>query len=70
MKIPGPIAIGAIEILSGALVWVLPFDEAKPVGGAMILDGIRRILSCLEETVEEKLQEASGANLKITNSKG
>lgn len=48
-EIPGSVALGGVEILSGALVWILPFPGTKQLGGIMIADGVRRTFNGLEE---------------------
>jgi hypothetical protein len=55
-EIPGSVVIGGIEILSGALVWILPFPGTKQIGGIMIADGVRRTFNGLEEIDEENKQ--------------
>ena len=48
-EIPGSTILGGVEVLSGALVWILPFPGAKQLGGIMIADGVRRAFNGLEE---------------------
>jgi hypothetical protein len=52
-EIPGSIVLGGVEILGGALVWILPFPAAKQIGSIMIADGIRRTFNGLEEMDRE-----------------
>lgn len=51
-EIPGSMIIGGVEILGGALVWILPIPGSKVVGGAMMSDGVRRTFNGLEELDE------------------
>ncbi len=57
-EVPGSMIIGGVEILSGALLWILPFPGAKQIGFLIISDGIRRTFNGLEE-VEKENQENS-----------
>ena len=52
-EIPGSVVLGGVEILGGALVWILPFPGTKQLAGIMIADGIRRTFNGLEEVDEE-----------------
>lgn len=52
-EVPGSIVLGGVEILGGALVWILPFPTAKQLGSIMIADGIRRTFNGLEEIDKE-----------------
>lgn len=52
-EIPGSVVLGGVEILGGALVWILPFPGTKQLGSIMIADGIRRTFNGLEEIDEE-----------------
>lgn len=60
VEIPGSMILGAVEILGGALVWIIPFPAAKVAGGAMIGDGIRRTFNGLEELDKENKQQPNG----------
>lgn len=57
-EIPGSMIIGGVEILSGALLWILPFPGAKQIAMLIISDGIRRTFNGLEE-VEKENKESS-----------
>jgi len=48
-KIPDSAVIEGLEILVGALVWILPIPGTKQLGGFMIGDGIRRVFDSVEE---------------------
>jgi len=50
---PGSVVLGGVEILGGALIWILPFPGTKQLGGIMVADGIRRTFNGLEEINEE-----------------
>ena len=50
---PGKVVLGGIEILSGALVWVLPVAGSKQLGGLIIADGMRRTFDGLADLDEE-----------------
>lgn len=52
-EVPGSMILGGVEILSGALIWILPFPGAKQFGGIMVADGVRRTFNGLEEKDEE-----------------
>ena len=47
--IPGSVVIGGIEILVGALVWIIPAPGTKQLGAVLVGDGIRRTFNGLEE---------------------
>ena len=48
-ELPGSMILGGVEILSGALLWILPFPGAKQAAGLLLGDGIRRTFNGLEE---------------------
>ncbi len=56
-EIPGSMVLGGVEILGGALIWILPFPGAKQLGGIMIGDGIRRTFNGLEEMDKDNKKE-------------
>ena len=45
--------LGGLEMLSGALVWILPFPGAKQLGVFMVGDGLQRTFNGLEELDKE-----------------
>ncbi|MEX0961501.1 MAG: hypothetical protein WDZ28_01425 [Simkaniaceae bacterium] len=55
-EIPGSMVVGGVEILGGALVWILPFPGTKQLASFMIGDGIRRTFDGLEKMDEENKQ--------------
>lgn len=58
-EIPGSMTLGGVEILTGALIWILPFPAAKQLGGIMIGDGVRRTFNGIEEIDENKKKSLS-----------
>ncbi len=52
-EVPGSLILGGVEVVGGALVWILPIPGAKQLGGIMIGDGLRRTFNGLEELDEE-----------------
>ena len=41
--------IGGVEILVGALIWIIPAPGTKQLGAILVGDGIRRTFNGLEE---------------------
>ena len=61
----GSVVIGGVEVLGGALVWVLLASGIKQLGGVMIADGIRRTfdgLTTMDEENKKKQQSESQAS--------
>ena len=61
-EVHGSVVIGGVEVLGGALVWILPVPGAKQLGGVMIADGIRRTfdgLTIMDEENKKKQQSES-----------
>jgi hypothetical protein len=50
--IPGSLVLGAVEVVAGILVCLLPPAKAKEVGAGMMIDGVRRLFNGLEESDE------------------
>jgi hypothetical protein len=56
VELPGNVYVGAMEIFAGALLCIIPHPIAWRVGGAMILDGGRRIADgYIQASDEERL---------------
>ena len=43
-ELPGNVYVGAVEIFAGALMCIIPHPLAWEIGGAMIIDGGRRVV--------------------------
>lgn len=48
-EIPVSMAVGGVEILAGALLWVIPYPGARQLGTLMMADGMRRVFNGAEE---------------------
>lgn len=59
VNIPSGVVIGGVEILGGALLWVIPWGPTRALGTAMMADGIRRALNTTEEEEGKKSQNVT-----------
>lgn len=54
-EIPGTVIIGAVEVLAGALIWIVP--PFRIIGSGMIMDGTRRLLDEAQEKDKNRKKE-------------